>query len=87
MNTRNASSSATRPGKPLGSPLARLDAADGSKPSPWTAEETDACFIVRDANGQALAYVYFEPTASQIGNDNFSTDRIAFNRQRAKNYP
>jgi hypothetical protein len=27
---------------------------------PWIAEETDACFIVRDANGQALAYVYFE---------------------------
>ena len=26
----------------------------------WSAEETDACFIVRDANGQALAYVYFE---------------------------
>ena len=25
-----------------------------------TREETDACFIVRDANGQALAYVYFE---------------------------
>ena len=23
-------------------------------------EETDACFIVRDANGQALAYVYYE---------------------------
>jgi hypothetical protein len=23
-------------------------------------EEPDACFIVRDANGQALAYVYFE---------------------------
>jgi hypothetical protein len=29
-------------------------------PSPWIAEETDACFIVRDANGQALAYVYFQ---------------------------
>ena len=29
-------------------------------PPPWTVEETDACFIVRDANGQALAYVYFE---------------------------
>jgi hypothetical protein len=29
-------------------------------PPPWTAEETDACFIVRDNNGQALAYVYFE---------------------------
>ena len=24
------------------------------------AEETEACFIVRDANGQALAYVYYE---------------------------
>jgi hypothetical protein len=23
-------------------------------------EETDACFIVRDQNGQALAYIYFE---------------------------
>ena len=29
-------------------------------PPPWTAEETEACFIVRDANGRALAYVYFE---------------------------
>ena len=29
-------------------------------PPPWSAEETDACFIVRDRNGQALAYVYFE---------------------------
>jgi hypothetical protein len=25
-------------------------------PPPWIAEETDACFIVRDANGQVLAY-------------------------------
>jgi hypothetical protein len=30
-------------------------------PPPWTVEEyNDACFIVRDHNGQALAYVYFE---------------------------
>ena len=29
-------------------------------PPPWSVEATDACFIVRDANGQALAYVYFE---------------------------
>jgi hypothetical protein len=29
-------------------------------PPPWTVEEIDACFIVRDANRQALAYVYFE---------------------------
>jgi hypothetical protein len=29
-------------------------------PPPWSVDGTDACFIVRDANGQALAYVYFE---------------------------
>jgi hypothetical protein len=29
-------------------------------PPPWSADETDACFIIRDKNGQALAYVYFE---------------------------
>ena len=29
-------------------------------PPPWTAEETDACFIVKDHNGMAVAYVYFE---------------------------
>ena len=30
-------------------------------PPPWTLDEqNEACFIVRDANGQALAHVYFE---------------------------
>ena len=29
-------------------------------PPPWTVEEQPACFVVRDHNGQALAYVYFE---------------------------
>jgi hypothetical protein len=29
-------------------------------PPPWTVEELDACFVVSDANGQKLAYVYFE---------------------------
>jgi hypothetical protein len=27
---------------------------------PWSVEELDACFVVRDQNGQQLAYVYFE---------------------------
>ena len=36
-------------------PLALLAA-----PPPWSVEELDACFVVRDHNGQALAYVYFE---------------------------
>jgi hypothetical protein len=29
-------------------------------PPPWSAEELDACFVVRDHGGQKLAYVYFE---------------------------
>jgi hypothetical protein len=29
-------------------------------PPPWTVEEQPACFVVRDASGQVLAYVYFE---------------------------
>jgi hypothetical protein len=29
-------------------------------PPPWTVEEAQPCFIVRDHNGQALAFVYFD---------------------------
>jgi hypothetical protein len=29
-------------------------------PAPWSAEVTPNCFIVRDADGQQLAYVYYE---------------------------
>jgi len=29
-------------------------------PPPWSVEELDARFVVRDHNGQQLAYVYFE---------------------------
>jgi hypothetical protein len=29
-------------------------------PPPWSVEEQPACFVVRDGNGQRLAYVYFE---------------------------
>ena len=33
-------------------------------PSPWSTEEWATCFVVSDATGQPLAYVYFsdEPT-------------------------
>jgi hypothetical protein len=39
-------------------------------PPPWSVEEADSkldrrCFIVRDANGHALAYVYFEGEAGR----------------------
>jgi hypothetical protein len=29
-------------------------------PPPWSVEELEACFVVRDANRQALGYFYFE---------------------------
>ncbi len=29
-------------------------------PPPWTIDELDACFVVKDNAGQKLAYVYFE---------------------------
>jgi hypothetical protein len=29
-------------------------------PPPWSAEVTPSCFVVRDANGQALSYIYFD---------------------------
>jgi hypothetical protein len=29
-------------------------------PPPWSVEELEACFVVKDSAGQKLAYVYFE---------------------------
>jgi len=29
-------------------------------PPPWSVEEQEACFVVRDHDGQQFAYVYFE---------------------------
>ena len=29
-------------------------------PPPWSVDELEACFVVKDSAGQKLAYVYFE---------------------------
>jgi len=29
-------------------------------PPPWTIDDNGSCFIIRDQNGQALAYAYYE---------------------------
>jgi hypothetical protein len=43
-------------------------------PPPWDIEEHDkSCFIVRDNNGQALAYVYFEDEAGRRAAANLLT--------------
>ncbi len=50
----------------MGLPVREMSPASGNMIArrfapPWTVEEyNDACFIVRDQNGQALACVYFE---------------------------
>lgn len=49
-------------------------------PPPWTAEETDAYFIVRDQNGPALAYVYCEDSGTPDGRRHAHTRRGAANR-------
>jgi hypothetical protein len=36
-------------------------------PPPWSIEEMPACFIVRDSDGQALAYVYYEDEPGRRG--------------------
>jgi hypothetical protein len=35
-------------------------AAQRHFPPPWSVEERPACNIIDDANGQAVAYVYYE---------------------------
>jgi hypothetical protein len=53
-------SSQALPGS-LSSQVPIIDTPEARRfPPPWIAEETDACFIIRDHNGYALAYVYFE---------------------------
>ena len=50
-------------------PPRRAEKGDKSRteaiPTTGDPAETDACFIVRDASGHALAYVYFEDEPSR----------------------
>jgi hypothetical protein len=45
---------------PLSAPRNKIDGRPRRFPPPWSVEEQDAGFVVRDQNGQQLAYVYFE---------------------------
>jgi hypothetical protein len=49
--------------RPVDRHPARLTTRQGGRatsPRLWFADETDACFIVKDHAGMSLAYVYFE---------------------------
>lgn len=47
-------------------------------PPPWTVEETAPCFIVRDHNRQALAFVYCEDETGR----RMATQRLSRNRSK-----
>ena len=52
-------------------------------PPPWSIDELEACFVVKDSAGQKLAYVYYEEDAGRRSAANLLTKdearRIALN--------
>jgi hypothetical protein len=53
-------------------------------PPPWIVEELDACFVVRDHNGQALAYVYFEDEPGRAISSQVAARRGAADRNERR---
>ena len=71
-------------------PLSRLSEGNRLMPSvhrfppPWSAEETDACFIVRDHNGQALAYVLHNCRMDGFSGPSDRSTTLTFSKFTAK---
>ncbi len=59
-------------------------------PPPWSVEERPACYIVKDATGFALAYVYFEEEPGRRAAADLMTQdeacRIAVNIAKIPNF-
>ncbi len=49
-------------------------------PAPWSVDEQETCFVVRDHDGQGLAYIYFDdPRAAAKPPTRDEARRIAVN--------
>jgi hypothetical protein len=53
-------------------------------PPPWSVEEMEAWFIVRDHDGEALAYVYFEDAGALLPTCSPATRRTGSKANIAK---
>jgi hypothetical protein len=51
-------------------------------PAPWTIEDYPACFIVSDANGQALGHFYYQDEPGSAALTKYEARRIATNFAR-----
>jgi hypothetical protein len=57
-------------------------------PPPWSVEELEACFVVRDDAGQKLAFIHFEEEPGRRSAAKLLTkdDRRAFASKRGKKH-
>lgn len=53
-------------------------------PPPWSVEELDACFVVKDGTGQKLAYVYYEEEPGRRSAADLLTRDAAFRCQHCQ---
>ena len=56
---------------PVSNPFRLIKMTERRFPLPWTVEETPTCFIVRDANGQALNYTYYFSEEMSLGGEQY----------------
>jgi hypothetical protein len=56
----------------------------GRFPPPWSVDELDACFVVKDIAGQKLAYVCYEEGSGRIGGQATPQRRGAADRMQAR---
>jgi hypothetical protein len=56
-------------GDPVSNRFPLIKMTEHRFPPPWAVEETPTCFIVRDANGQALNYTYYFTEEMSLGGD------------------